>query len=322
MNSLNASPDSLLIQYQLCLEALNRSPKTINWYLEILHRFFRFLEENGYSTSVKDIDRNQVREYIKYLQNADRWPNRPKNGKDPGKLSPHSVQGHVRAIKAFWGWLATEEYIERNPLMKFPLPKVPQYVTKTLTHEHITILLSAIDKNSALGARYYSIILILLDTGMRILELVEIKIADLDIRNGLVTILGKGKKQRVVPLSRTTVKELTRYIYNFRQEHDTTESFYLFPDSNGGHISVGGVQQYIRRLAKKAGFKDIKCSPHIFRHTFGTNAAARGANAFTIKEIMGHSSLQTTMKYIHLQTSDIKVQHNMFSIVNDLFKKK
>ena len=238
------------------------------------------------------------------------------------RLSPHSVQGHVRAIKAFWGWLVEEGYIKSNPLAKFPLPKVPQYVIKTLTLEHIKRLLSAIDKTTSLGFMYSCIILVLLDAGMRISELVNIKMTDLDIQQGLVTILGKGQKQRVVPLTRFTVRELFRYIQNFRKNHGFVESPYLFPDNNGGHISTNSIQQYLRRSAEKAGLKDVKVTPHVFRHTFGTNAAARGVNAFMIKDMMGHSSLQTTNKYIHLQTADIKAQHNRFSMVNDLFQKK
>ncbi len=306
----------------MSLEAANRSSRTIEWYLEILRRFFGFLEQNGNSTTITDIGRKEVRAYIKYLQGAPRWPHRLNNGKDLGKLSPHSVQGHVRAIKAFLGWLVEEGHIDSNPLVKFPLPKVPQYVIKTLTLEHIKLLLSAIDKTTSLGFMYYCIILVLLDAGMRISGLVNIKMTDLDIQHGLVTILGKGQKQRVVPLTRFTVRELLRYIQNFRNNHGFVESPYLFPDNNGRHISTNSIQQYLRRLAEKAGLKDVKVTPHVFRHTFGTNAAASDANAFMIKEMMGHSSLQTTMKYIHLQTDDIKTQHNRFSMVNDLFQKK
>lgn len=100
------------------------------------------------------------------------------------------------------------------------------------------------------------------------------------------------------------------------------DSIYLFPDKYGNHITVNSVQQYLRRLAQKAGLGDVKVTPHIFRHTAATNAAARGANAFIIKEMMGHSSMQTTMRYVHPQPEDLKAQHNMFSMVNELFKKR
>ena len=102
----------------------------------------------------------------------------------------------------------------------------------------------------------------------------------------------------------------------------TNASIYLFPEKYGNHITVNSVQQYLRRLARKAGFGEVKVTPHIFRHTAATHAAAQGANAFILKEIMGHSSMQTTMRYVHPQPDDLKAQHNMFSMVNELFQKK
>ena len=176
MNPLNASNENLLTQYRLSLEAANRSSKTIEWYFPILRRFFDFLKKNERSTDVNEIGRNELRAYIKYLQEAERWANNPRNGKDRGKMSAYSVQGHVRGIKAFFSWLADDGFIEDNPLLKFPLPKVPQYVTKTLTLEQINQLLPAIDKSTPLGFKYYCIILMLVDSAIRISELANIKV--------------------------------------------------------------------------------------------------------------------------------------------------
>ncbi len=322
MNLLDASAENLLAQYRLSLEVANRSPKTISWYLPILRRFFGFLKEKGYSIDITKIGRDELRAYIKYLQETERWANKPGNGKNRGKMSAYSIQGHTRALKAYWSWLVREGYIKINPLENIPLPKVPQYVIRTLTCEQINKLLSAIDKSTPLGFKYYCIILLLVDTGMRISELVNIKVSDVDIRRGFVTIFGKGQKQRVVPVSRITVRELLRYLDRFRQSNEYTDSPYLFPDNYGGSVTVNSIQQYLRRLAQKVGIEDVKVTPHIFRHTFATNAAAQGVNAFILKEIMGHSSMQTTMRYVHPQPDDLKVQHEVFSMVKDLFKKK
>ncbi|MHA2067685.1 MAG: tyrosine-type recombinase/integrase, partial [Candidatus Thorarchaeota archaeon] len=274
------------------------------------------------STDVAKIGRDELRAYIRYLQEVERWANKPKNGKDRGKMSAYSVQGHVRGIKALFGWLADDRIIESNPLAGFPLPKVPQYVIKTLTPAQIKLLLSTIDKTTPLGFKYHCIILLLVDSGMRISELLNIKISDLDIQQGLVTIFGKGQKQRVVPVSRITMREILRYWDGVRQSNGYTDSPYLFPDTYGSPITVNSIQQYLRRLAQKAGLGDVKVTPHIFRHTAATHAAAQGTNAFLLKEILGHSSMQTTMRYVHPQPGDLKAQHNRFSLVNELFKKK
>jgi len=127
------------------------------------------------------LGKSELTAYILHLQEAKKWPNNPHMKKEKGKLSPVSIQGHVRAIKAFWGWLFNQGYIETNPLVKFPLPKVPKNIIKTLTIEQIRSLLKAIDKNTSVGARNYCILLLLIDNGMRISEAVGIKIADLDL---------------------------------------------------------------------------------------------------------------------------------------------
>ena len=320
MNSLDVSPDSLLIQYRLSLEAANRSPKTFQGYSEILHRFFRFLEEKGYSTSVKDIGINQVREYIKYLQNADRWPNRTKDSEDRGKLSPVTVQDHVRTIKAFWSWLFDNGYIENNTLAKYPLPKIPKTIIKTLTIEQIQQLLQAVDKQTSVGVRNYCIILFMIDNGMRISEVVSIRLNDIDYSGCRVKIIGKGNKERIVPFTKPVRKELLKYKDHGRNNLCKLDSPYLFPASDGDHVSVNSIQQAISRLSKKAGLDGIKCHPHIFRHTFATLFLTKGGQLTTLKEIMGHESIQTTQKYVHFLPEDLQKQHWNYSPIEDLFR--
>ena len=315
-----ASLRELLQEYKLDLETANRSPKTIESYVYSLNMLVSFLESAQLMKPVRELGIRDITAFIRYLQDSKKWPNRHRTGKDYGMLSPSCIQHHTRNIKVFWSWLARQGYIENNPLARLPLPKAPQYVIRTLTNNQLKSLLSSIDKSKAIGCKYYCVLLVLIDTGMRISELVKIKMDALDLKNGLVTILGKGQKQRVIPFCKRTRGELVRYIGNFRGLLCPEESYYLFPVGNGEHISVSSVQQFIRRLAKKAGLDGIRCSPHIFRHTFATQAIANEANVFTLKSIMGHASLQTTMKYTHLKVADLKDQHNRFSPVEKLIK--
>ena len=313
----------LLDEYKSCLETLNRSPKTIGWYTDILRKFFGYLEVNGLMKPVSELGKKELKAYISYRQNARRWPNNPYiNEENRGKLSAYSILGDVRAIKVFWGWLYNEEYVDKNALSKFPLPKVPQLILKTLTGEQIKKIINAIGHGSSQEVKYRCIVLLLLDSGLRISELISIKNNDLDLIHGLITVLGKGQKQRVVPISTLTRKEITKYIKYHRQGLCSEESPYLFPASNGERISATSVRQYMRRLCTRMGFDDIKLYPHLFRHTFATQSIAKGANVFAVKEIMGHKSLQTTMKYTHLTVEDMKVAHNKFSPVENLLKKK
>lgn len=311
----------IIAYYKPSLEAANRSPKTICGYMEILTRYSNFLEATKLTKSIEQMGRYELENYVRHLQNSTRWSTRADITVDQGKLSPHTIQVHVRAIKAFWSWLLREGYIEKNPLGGFPLPKVPQKLIKTVTPEQFRMLLSRIYRHTASGAKYYCILLMLLDTGMRISELIKMRVSDLEPAQGLIRIVGKGQKERVVPFSGRTRGELLRYIKYYRAQLYSEESPYLFPSSNGENISANSVQQYMRRLANKADLNGTKFSPHILRHTFATQAIANGANVFTVKDILGHKSLAMTMKYTHLSVSDLKTQHNRFSPVDSVMEK-
>ena len=319
MNSLDASLDSLLIPYRLSLEAANGSPKTFQGYSDILRRFFGFLEKKGHVNSVSDIGREEVEAYTRSLQNAKRWPNRSQNSKDRGKLSPVTVQDHVRAIKAFCSWLLDNGYIEKNTLAKFPLPKIPKTIIKTLTIEQIQQLLQAIDKRTSVGVRNYCIILFMIDNGMRISEAVSIRISDIDLSGCRVKIIGKGNKERIVPFTKPVRKELLKYKDHSRNNLCKLNSPYLFPASDGDHVSIKSIQQAIGRLSKKAGLDGIKCHPHIFRHSFATLFLAKGGQLSTLQAILGHESMQTTEKYIHLLPEDLQKQHWNFSPIEDIY---
>lgn len=152
--------NGILDEYRLSLEASNRSPKTISWYLEIIERYFNFLGSNSLLKPVEQLGVQELRAYILYLQNVNRWSGNPNIKKATGKLSPYSVQGHVRAIKAFWGYLEREGHIEKNPLAKFPLPKVPEKPVEVLSSEEIKNLMAGLDRSTAIGAKYYVIMLL------------------------------------------------------------------------------------------------------------------------------------------------------------------
>jgi len=320
MNSLDASLDNLLIQYRLSLEAANRSPKTFQGYSDILRRFFDFLKKKGHINSVSDIGKEEVRAYTKSLQNAKRWPNRTQNGEDQGKLSPVTVQDHVRTIKVFWGWLFDNGYIEKNILVKYPLPKVPKIILVTLTIEQIKLFFKAIDSSTSVGARNYCIILLMIDNGMRISEVVGIQIVDLDLTRCRVKIIGKGQKENIVSFTKITRKELIKYTKHHRENLCKFESPYLFPASDSDHVSIKSIQQTIKRIAQKAGLSGIKCHAHLFRHTFATMFLAKGGDVMVLKEILGHESIQTTQKYVHLLPEELQKQHWKYSPVEDLFK--
>lgn len=310
----------LLTEYKLSLEAANRRPKTISGYIDILHRLSSHLEMNGLTKSVIKLGRQELEDYIRHLKNSSRWPNRPNTGKDRGELSAITIQDHVRAIKIFWSWLFDNGYIEKNTLAKFPLPKIPKTIIKTLTIEQMQLFLKAIDKHTSVGARNFCITLLMIDNGMRISEVVAIQIVDLDLTRCRVKIIGKGQKERIVPFTKITRKELMKYIKHHREDLCSLDSPYLFPANDSGHVSIKSIQQSIKRIANKAGPHGIRCHAHLFRHTFATLFLAKGGNPMVLKDIMGHESMQTTQKYVHFLPEDLQKQHWTYSPVEDLFK--
>ncbi|MBA7565523.1 Tyrosine recombinase XerC [subsurface metagenome] len=316
---LTGSLNDLLENYGSSLKALNRSPKTIDWYLDILDMFFGFLSLNNLLKPSSELGRQELKSYLLYLQERNRWPG-SQHINDKSHLSPHSIQGHVRAIKAFWSWLLGEGLIPQNPLAKFPLPKVPQNIIKTMTAEDMKKLLSAVDRSTPVGDRLYCVLMVLMDTGVRISELVNIKIPNINMSRSIMTVTGKGQKQRDVPFSNIIRKDLIRFINKSRPLISIVESDYLFPAKYGDHLSITSVQQALKRLSRKAGI--TKCNPHIFRHTFATMFIASNGSAPILKEIMGHQSFQTTEKYIHLKADDLKRQHQIHSPMTEIFTKK
>jgi len=310
----------LINDYYLDLEAANRSSKTISAYTYTLNRLISFLKCQKLMKPVDKLGNKEITAFIRYLQNSKKWPNRPQYRKDYGRLSSFTVQRYVRDVKAFWGWLYNQEYIETNPLAKYPLPKVPKNVTKTLSIEQIKSFLKTMDKHTSIGARNYCITLLMIDNGMRISEVVTVKIVELNLSKCRAKILGKGQRERVVPFTKISRKELLKYIKHHRNNLCKLDSPYLFPANDGDHVSVKSIQQAMGRLSKKVGLDGIKYHPHIFRHSFATVFLSKGGQLSTLKDIMGHESIQTTQKYVHFLPEDLQKQHWNYSPVEDLFR--
>jgi site-specific recombinase XerD len=302
------------------LKAKNRSPKTISWYLDILRRFFAFVENRGPAKPLGQLGMKDVEAYLLYLQKAARWENHPRM-KPNGGLSPYSIRGHVRAIKVFFSWLADEGYIEYSPLVKFPLPKVPKNLMPTLSLQQLKPLFDGLDRSTLLGARSHCVLALLLDTGLRISELVNIKMSDFDPMMTCLKVKGKGQKERLVPISKADRKELIKYTQHHRHSLCEVSSDYLFPARDGDHISINSVQQAMRRLAKKVGLNGVEVHPHVFRHTFATMYLQKGGQSLALKEILGHESFQTTQKYVHLQPEYLMAQHAQHSPLAELLEK-
>jgi len=304
---------NLIQGFKLSCQTENKSPKTIEWYICFLDRFHQFLKRNNYPTSVKRINKDHIRTFILFLQQEAKTPHTER------PLSQSTVQGYVRTLKSFFSWLKREEYIEHNLMTGIPIPRAPVKIVNTFTQEHITNLVNYCRTSNDSGYRNLAIILLLLDSGIRVSELVNIEIEDVNLAEGHIIIRkAKGNKQRFVPIGSLVQKALWRYINQYRPQPITERVTRLFLSQYGIPLTKSGIQQMLRRYGKRTGITGVRCSPHVFRHTFAKNYLLNGGDVFSLQKILGHSSLASVRIYLNLFLSDVKNQHKRFSPVDNL----
>lgn len=228
-------------------------------------------------------------------------------------LSSHTTQGHVRALKAFASWLCEEGYTETNVLQRYRLPKARRVEPEWLREDEIERLLRVFDRKTAMGARDYAIVLTLLDTGLRCAELCNLTLANADLDIGQLKVLGKGNKERMVPVGVRAVRALRRYRDHFRPP---IEVAHFFLTIDGKPLTVRAVQLLIRRAKKKAGIPRLHV--HLLRHTFAIHYLMAGGDVFSLQRILGHSSLEVTRMYVNMVASQVKERHRLFSPMDNM----
>lgn len=307
---------SLIEGFKLSCQTENKSPKTIEWYISFLNRFHRFLERDC-SLSVDSIDKNSIRAFILYLQQEARTPHTNK------RLSDCTIQGYARTLKAFFSWLLREEYIETNPMAKIPVPRAPTKVVTTFSNEQVSKLIDICCRSNGQGYRNLTIIMLLLDSGIRVSELTGISLNDVNLVEGCIIIRrAKGSKERFVPIGSLVQKMLWKYINHYRPKPVTERITRLFLSEHGIPLTKSGIQQMLRRCGRQVDISGMRCSPHVFRHTFAKNYLLNGGDIFSLQKILGHSSLASVRIYLNLFASDIKKQHQRFSPVDSFAENK
>ncbi len=314
--------DALIQNHGICLATEGRSQRTIDWYASNLRRFLQFLRNRQLPESIEDISIQEVRNFIYHLQNeVTRWESSPYT-KDEKRLSPFSVQGYVRTIKAFWSWLVVEGYIQSNPMEKIRIPKVPRKVIATFSPDQIERMIRKLDLNKPRTFRDYTIVLLLLDTGIRLSELANLKTENVDFKQSCLLVTGKGNKERIVPTGTQVRRQLWRYISSFRAEPCIPENTNLFLTTDGNPLKRGAIRLMISRLGERAGIAGVRCSAHTFRHTFAKQYLMQGGDIFSLQRILGHSSLEMVKAYVNLAMDDVSKQHRKYSPVDNIIMVK
>ena len=306
----------LITYYEVCNKAEGKTQRTISWYSANLHQFRAYVLNRHHSENINSIDTKLIREYIIHLMAKHRFEGHPYNSPTDEPLSSSTIHGHVRTLRAFSNWLLKERLTDLNFTAGIKPPKIVKKVISTLSDEEITQILSTFNPTSHSEMRNKVLFMLLLDTGLRIGELISLKIDDIHIDEGLMKVMGKGKKERMVPIGNKAQKALQSYLFRHRPKpaHSGIENAFL--SIFGTPITENSVELMFSRLAKKSGIKRLHA--HLCRHTFATMFLLNGGDVFTLQQILGHTTLEMVRNYVTLASNHIAMQHHKYSPLDRL----
>jgi integrase/recombinase XerD len=274
----------------------------VSKYLGYLE-YERKLSDNtlaSYSNDLKDLDiyfngnllNNKYDDMSTYFNNIN-------------NIGSRSLAHHITVVNSFYEFLVREKVIENNPCLNIILPKLPQKLPNYLTEEEINKLLD-INLVTPFDYRNKAMLELLYATGLRISELVNLKITDIDLHNCFVRVFGKGKKERIVPIGDVAIKYLTIYVDRYRDVILKDKiSDYLFISNSLKNISRQGFFKFLKKECQRCGIEK-NVSPHVLRHSFETHMLAHGADLRVIQELLGHEDISTTQIYAHLVNEKLK----------------
>ncbi len=263
------------------------SQNSIDAYLGDVEKLKQYIELSGSKSTPLKITTKELQKFIHYINELG--------------MSAYSQARILSGIKAFYKYLAFEELIDNNPAALLEGPKIGRKLPDTLEYHDIEKLLGAIDLSLPEGARNRAMLETLYSSGLRVSELVELRLSNVYFDIGFLRVLGKGNKERLVPIGRDALKYLKIYVEEVRVNIPIQKGFenYAFLNRRGRKLSRVMVFLVIKGLAEKIGLKKT-ISPHTFRHSFATHLIEGGADLRAVQEMLGHASITTTGIYTHL----------------------
>ena len=267
----------------------NYSDNTIIGYENHLNLFYNFLNNKKINT-FNNVDYYIVRNYINYLYEK--------------KYNSKSICNHISSLRSFFKFLKNEDIIDNNPMILIENPKLEKKLPKYLYYEDLEKILNTPDIKTDTGIRDALILELLYVTGIRVSELINIKLQDIDQSNHKIKITGKGNKQRIVMYGKKCQELLDQYLkirFNFLKENND----YLILGVKGKKINDRVIRNIINDYSKKAGI-NLRISPHTFRHTFATHMLNEGADLRSVQELLGHENLSTTTIYTHVTNERLR----------------
>jgi len=319
MIAYDSAIQHVIDDYVLCCQTEGKSPRTVRWYQQKLEYFASFLSMHQLTTQIDRIGPGEIRRLIRHLQSEVKTgENNPRRPTENRPLSPQTVAGYVRTLRAFFSWALREGLIDEHPMRYVKTPKVPIRDMPFFTEEEIARLLTILKKPTAVGRRNYTMMLLLLDTGLRVSELVGMEMSALHSAQGYFKVIGKGNKERVVPLGRSSRRALLTYIRKFRPSSNLPSVDRVFLSRTGYPLRADYVYKIVAGACHQAGIQGKRLGPHTCRHTFARSFLLNGGDLLTLQRILGHTSLEVVKLYVNLQTEDLLAQHWKYSPIDTL----
>ena len=296
----------------------NHSAKTLEWHQTALGLLRLFLQEESDITLIDDVESDDISAWFAHMR---------KSPGTHGKIrSERTIQTYARSARAFFHWLVRRGTLEINPFDQVVFPKVGRPLIQTITTDEFEkLLLACAPPNETspfaerAAVRNRAILWLLYDTGIRVSELIHLRLGDVDRKKGVVTVLGKGSKERRIALGQNCLRNLSYYLDKHRPNAEELADWgsagedHVFLSETRQPLTKNGMEMLFKRLKERAGITGKRISPHILRHTFAINYLVKSNDPFSLQELLGHEDLTTVQNYMHMNDTILQEQKRKYS---------
>lgn len=269
----------------------NVSPQTIDAYKRDISQYLGYLNDSGIKNLSK-IKSTHIRSYIRVLND--------------GGMAPASISRIISSIRSYHKYLSSENILDKNPVLVINNPKLPKKLPDVLSEKEISLIIDSIDESSQFYQRDKAIIEMLYSCGIRVSEICNLEMSSLFIKDELIRVMGKGNKERLLPLGSRSRIYLDNYLLSSRLGFiKKTKSSFVFVSRNGNQLTRAMVNIILNKWVHISGLRK-SVSPHKLRHSFATHLLEGGADLRFVQALLGHSDISTTQIYTHLDKHHLK----------------
>jgi integrase/recombinase XerD len=281
--------------FRLRCQAQNLSAGTVVWYDITVRCWHRFLEAQKIQKA-KEVTPTVIRAYLEDMRRR--------------KLASGYVARTYGGLRCFFGFLTREQLIPQNPFLLVEKPRMEKKLIRPLSAEQVRKLLAGLNQKYFPYHTIWTVMVLLLDTGLRVSEVIDLRRDRIDFQAGVLRVMGKGNKEREVPFGITSKQALWNYM---ARRGDVPDQPLMFINRFGGRLCRIWIQKAMRVLGQRLGIQGVRVSPHTLRHTFAISYVKNGGDAFSLQRILGHSSLDMVKLYVSLANQDVAALYRKFS---------